>query len=141
MAPAAVPPVGAAGSFTVAEHSAPLVAPCVVGLPFTSTPSSNAGPTGGSAAVLLPLGSQTSRAVPSHSPPLAFLETTALISASPSRKLATVERQRHAACRDLAAATVELHKMKDENDEQRSSLAARRDAFQMLRPPLESFMS
>lgn len=69
------------------------------------------------------------------------LETTDTSGVSLTRQMATVKRQQDVACRDLAPNSTELHKVKDENDELCSSLAAYCDALQMSRPSLTGLMS
>lgn len=47
-----------------------------------------------------------------------------------TRQLLTVECQRDAVCRDLAAIMAELYKVKDENSEMQAFLASHSNAFQ-----------
>lgn len=123
------------------KPSAPVMYLRVIGLSPTATLPSNPSLTGTSSAVPFSLGSQTPHVVSSYLSLLAPLETTSQTDVSLSRYLATVKRERHAACWGLAAARAEHFKMKDKNNKLRSLFDAIRDAFQMLCPSLTGLMS
>lgn len=141
MAPVVATSVGASGSCTVMESSAPVTDPHAVGFLPTSTPSANPGPTVVSSAVRLSLGLQIPPVVPSHLPLLEHSETTARTGVCLSQQLATVKRYGDAACRNSAAATAEFYKVMGENAGLRSSLFDLKSDIQRLRPSFVSLLS
>lgn len=121
--------------YTVAQHLVPDVALRAIGLPHLLAPPSDPGPMA-FPQLLVPLsvGTQTTRLAPSNLPHLVLQDAMAATGVSSSQQLASVERQRDSACRDLAAVTAELHKMSDKNDELRSFLAAFRNVLYVSLP-------
>lgn len=104
--------------FTVVEPPTRVAALLAIGLPPTMAPPSESNFTGVSSAVPLFHESRTSRVFPSYSPFSTPLAATTAAGFSISQRLTTIEHQRDAALRNLAAFTPELHKVRGKNDEQ-----------------------